>query len=185
MKVRSQCGGAQCLSSWPEVPLWTTVVRLVFLRIGSVNASVAQAHAHTRIVHVPSEVGEIIASEPGGRRRQAITHGRGGGQGWRLGEDMRWENPRQCTHTFIFLTFALPFFPLIPLWQGGKQSGLRVLLTCLLRQIKSLICQSSALMEKALRCWGARERERAEEEDGWMHLVEGKEERILKWRDER
>lgn len=61
---------------------------------------------------VSSGVGEIIASEPGGECRQAITHGRGVGQSWGLGEEMWWENPTPM-HTFIFLTFHYPVFLLL------------------------------------------------------------------------
>lgn len=63
----------------------------------------------------------------------------------------------------------------------GRRVGLRVLLTCLLRQIKSLICKSCALMEKAPPLKTRRQREREQERKmGGMHLVEEKEERILK-----
>lgn len=62
-----------------------------------------------------------------------------------------------------------------------------MLLTCLLRQIKSLICKSGALMEKALRCWRRGGRERAEEGDGGIAF--GCEERvaarILKWKEKK
>lgn len=52
-------------------------------------------------------VREIIASEPGGECRQAITHGRGVEQSWGLAEKMCWENLYQCTYPVIFLTFPL------------------------------------------------------------------------------
>lgn len=52
-------------------------------------------------------VREIIASEPGGECRQAITHGRGVEQSWGLAEKMCWENLHQCTYPVIFLTFPL------------------------------------------------------------------------------
>lgn len=54
---------------------------------------------------VPTGVREIIASEPGGECRQAITHGRGVERSWGLAEEMCWENLHRCTYAVITLTF--------------------------------------------------------------------------------
>ena len=93
-------------------------------RGGQVCARVHLWHTHTHThtvqvcwsVHVcvtvcvfvrsSSEVREIIASEPGGECRQAITHGGGVEQRWGLAEEMWWEKTHTGAHT-------PPFFSLL------------------------------------------------------------------------
>lgn len=87
-------------------------------------------------VCVSSGVREIIASEPGGERRQAITHGGRVGRSGGLGEETWWEKLTPTHAHFHFSHFTLSrlhFAPSSPLFQTCLSASSSVFLHSLSR----------------------------------------------------